>query len=112
MPDQDLPYLYSQANVFVYPSLYEGFGMPPLEAMACGCPVIVSDNSSLPEVVGSAGILVNTENIQNLAKNISDLLSDRKKLSRARDRGIIQAQKFSWKDSAQKIIKLFETTIY
>ncbi len=69
VPDEDLPALYSGASVFVYPSFYEGFGMPPLEAMACNTPVIVADNSSLPEVVGDAGILVDAHDPAALARH-------------------------------------------
>src|SRR5262249_39725898 len=70
VPDEDLPALYSGASLFVYPSFYEGFGMPPLEAMACNTPVIAADNSSLPEVVGDAGILVNANDAASLAHHI------------------------------------------
>ena len=108
IPEKDLPYLYSGADIFVYPSYYEGFGLPVLEAMTCGCPVIVSNNSSLPEVVGTAGILVDSKNIPELAKSINDLLLNENELSLLREKGLTQSQKFSWKKSAIKIIKLFE----
>lgn len=106
--DSELPYLYSGAELFVYPSLYEGFGLPPLEAMACGCPVIVSGNSSLPEVVGDAGVLVDATNVNDLTKAMAGLLTDEKRRLVLREKGLVQAKKFSWKDSALKIIDLFE----
>lgn len=103
VPDEDLPALYSGASVFVYPSFYEGFGMPPLEAMACGVPVITSDNTSLPEVVGDAGIMVKAEDIQQLAIEIERVLSDKRLSSVLRKRGLNQAKKFSWDKSALKL---------
>lgn len=76
VPQEDLPYLYSAARCLVYPSLYEGFGLPPLEAMACGCPVITSNTSSLPEVVGDAGVMINPHSIEEIAKAIDMVLSN------------------------------------
>jgi len=104
--DQDLPYLYSGAKIFVYPSVYEGFGMPPLEAMACGCPVIVSNKSSLPEVVGKAGILVEPTPTA-ISSAIIHILENNELAIKLSKKGILQAKKFIWKISAQKIIKEF-----
>lgn len=72
--DDKMPFIYSGASLFVYPSIYEGFGLPPLEAMASGVPVIVSNRASLPEVVGNAGVLVDPENIESFAKLLESLL--------------------------------------
>lgn len=107
VPDEDLPALYSGASLFVYPSLYEGFGMPPLEAMACGVPVITSDNSSLPEVVGDAGILVSAQDTTSLTKQIVKVLTDTKLAALMSKKGLKQAQKFSWTKSAQELVELF-----
>jgi len=76
IPTRNLPSLYSAADLFVYPSILEGFGLPALEAMACGCPVITSNTSSLPEVVGDAGIMVDPYNIERLAKAMSEVLNN------------------------------------
>jgi len=106
LPDQDLPYLYNAALCFVYPSLYEGFGLPIIEAMACGCPVITSNISSLPEVAGEAAILVDPYNSQEIADALKKIIRDlglREKLKRA---GLVQAQKFSWQKTAQEILQV------
>ncbi|MFA6423055.1 MAG: glycosyltransferase family 1 protein [Patescibacteria group bacterium] len=107
VPDNDLPYLYSNATVFAYPSLYEGFGMPPLEAMACGCPVLTSNVSSLPEVIGQAGIMFNPLDKNELTQKISNILSDDKKLKKMSVDGLNQSKKFTWQNSAQKLISYF-----
>ncbi len=76
VPEEDLPAIYNAADLFVYPSLYEGFGLPPLEAMACGTPVITSNTSSFPEVVGDAGIMVNPHDVDELAKVMYEVLTN------------------------------------
>jgi glycosyltransferase involved in cell wall biosynthesis len=106
--DEDIPALYSAAEVFVFPSLYEGFGIPPLEAMACGTPVITSNTSSLPEVVGDAGILTDPHSIENLAHEMDRLVNDDSLKKYLSDKGIIQASKFSWQDSARKVLEIYE----
>ncbi len=108
VPDEDLPYLYNAASCFVYPSLYEGFGLPPLEAMACGCPVITSNISSLPEVVGDAGILVDPYNIDDIAGALKKILSDENLRQELKQKGFIQAQKFSWQKTTKQILKIFQ----
>ncbi|OGY29500.1 MAG: hypothetical protein A3F35_00385 [Candidatus Woykebacteria bacterium RIFCSPHIGHO2_12_FULL_45_10] len=107
-PDEDLPAIYSGASLFVYPSFYEGFGIPLLEAMACGVPVICSDNSSLPEVVGDAAILIKAESAQAITKAISKVLSDSKLAKSLRQKGFAQAKKFTWEKSATKLLKVFQ----
>jgi glycosyltransferase involved in cell wall biosynthesis len=105
--DADLPALYSAATLFVYPSLYEGFGLPVAEAMACGTPVIASDRSALPEVVGNAGLLIDPEDVAALAQAMAGLLRDdsrRAALSRA---GQAQAAKFTWPGMAQQLLALY-----
>ena len=108
VPDEDLPILYSGASVFVFPSFYEGFGMPVLEAMACGTPVITSNNSSLPEVVDNAGIMIDAKDSTKLAKDIDRVLTDTKLAKELRDKGIAQARKFSWDKSAKKMLKILK----
>jgi glycosyltransferase involved in cell wall biosynthesis len=108
VPDEDLPALYNAADLFVYPSLYEGFGLPPLEAMACGTPVITSNTSSLPEVVGDAGIMVNPYDVDELANKMYEVLTNeglRKELSK---KGLERAKLFSWKKCAEEHLKVYE----
>ena len=108
VPDEDLPALYNAADLFVYPSLYEGFGLPPLEAMACGTPVITSNTSSLPEVVGDAGIMVNPYDVDELANKIYEVLTNdglREELSK---KGLERAKLFSWKKCAEEHLKVYE----
>jgi len=107
--DEDLPALYSGATVFVYPSFYEGFGMPPLEAMACGTPVITSNNSSLPEVVGEAGIMIDAKDTGALTKSIEKVISSKKLQNEMIKKGIVQAKKFSWEESAKKLYELIQS---
>lgn len=108
IPDEDLPYFYNAASLFVYPSLYEGFGIPVTEAMACGCPVIASDTSSLPEVAGDAGILIDPNNIDEIAKAIIEVLNNSIKREEMIQKGFKQIKKFSWEDSAKKYIEIYE----
>ena len=106
--DSTLIALYQQAAVFVFPSFYEGFGLPVLEAMACGCPVITSKTSSLPEVLGEAGILVDPHNVQELVKAMSQVLTDNSLALIFRRRGREQAEKFSWEKTARATADLYE----
>jgi len=96
VPEADLPAYYSGAEVFVLPSLYEGFGFPVLEAMACGCPVITSNTSSLPEVVGKAGIMVDPQNTDSLAQAMSQVLTNSELSNNMLRKGLEQAKRFSW----------------
>jgi len=105
----ELVALYNQAEIFVFPSLYEGFGIPPLEAMQCGCPVITSDTSSLPEVVGKAAITVNPKNIREITGAIEKLLENEELHSELLRSGLYQSKKFSWSASAEIILKVFNS---
>jgi glycosyltransferase involved in cell wall biosynthesis len=98
--DADLPALYSGARLFVYPSMYEGFGMPPLEAMACGVPVITSNSSSLPEVVGDAGLMVSATDTNELSSAIERVLTDEQLAAAMRTRGLLRAERLTWAHSA------------
>ena len=104
--DEDLPVIYNLAGCFVYPSFYEGFGLPPLEAMACGCPVITSNISSLPEVVGSAAVLIDPKNIDAIANSIKMVLIDKKLRQNMIADGLLRAQKFSWAKTANSILNI------
>lgn len=106
--DEDLPALFSGADLFVFPSHYEGFGMPPLEAMACGTPVVVGNNSSLPEVVGSAGILVDSNNIESIMLSIEKVLSSQQLQKDLIAAGRKQALKFTWEKSGEDFKKVLE----
>ena len=109
VPDDDLPQLYSAADLFIYPSLYEGFGLPPLEAMACGCPVISSNTSSLPEVVGEAGLMVNPYDADEIANAIYKGLNDEKLREKMIEKGLERAKTFSWKKCAEKTLEVYES---
>ncbi len=107
VPENDLPAYYSGAGVFVLPSLYEGFGLPPLEAMACGCPVVTSNTSSLPEVTGEAGIMVNPYDTDSLAQAIRQVLTDDKLRSSMIKKGLKQSKKFSWEKTARQTQEVY-----
>lgn len=101
--DNDLPALISGATALVHPSLYEGFGIPPLQAMACSVPVVVANNSSLPEVVGDAGLMVDAEDISDISDKIRIILSDDKLQNSMRTKGLNQARHFTWENSAAEV---------
>lgn len=105
--DEDLPALYQGTRCLVLVSLYEGFGLPALEALSLGAPVVVSRVSSLPEVVGKAGVLVNPYDVQDIARGILAVLQfDRLKLRRIKEEGLKQAKKFSWEKCARETLKV------
>ncbi|GAK51728.1 mannosyltransferase B [Candidatus Moduliflexus flocculans] len=106
--DDDLPILYNIADVFVYPSSYEGFGLPPLEAMACGTPVMTCNNTSLPEVVGDAAIFVDPLNIAEMADAMRLLLNDGSLRQNLSEKGIRRASAFSWKRTAQETLAVYQ----
>ncbi len=106
--DADLPVLYSLADLFVFPSRYEGFGLPPLEAMACGVPVISSNAASLPEVIGDAGVLVPPDNVGALAAAMRQVLVDETLRANLRARGLARAGRFSWDETARQTAKVYE----
>ncbi len=108
---RDLPALYSGARLFVYPSLYEGFGLPPLEAMACGVPVIASHRASLPEVVGSAGLLVDPMDDRGIAENIQALIEDQTLHADLSKLGRERAQTFTWRKFAHETIAVYRKVI-
>lgn len=109
--DRDLPYFFNRAAVFVYPSLYEGFGLPVLEAMSSGAPVITSNVSSLPEVAGRAGILIDPKNEKELADALKKVLSNPKLALSMQKKGLLQAKKFSWQKAAVATLKVFNKSL-
>ncbi len=108
VPDDDLPLLYGCAELTVYPSIYEGFGLPVLEAMASGSPVITGDNSSLPEVVGDAGILLSAQDRTSWEESLIRLIEDASLRSKLRMLGLERASTFSWKETARKTLEVYE----
>ncbi len=111
VPDEELAPIYSGALAFAYPSLYEGFGLPPLEAMQCGTPVITSNSSSLPEVVGDAGLLVSPTQQDELSSAIWKLVSDEQLQAELSQRSITRASQFSWEKAADKTVEAYKTAI-
>ena len=99
--------LISAAAAFVFPSLYEGFGLPPLEAMASGTPVVTSNISSLPEVVGNAAVLVNPDNVFEIAKGIRETLTDLALRATLVQRGYQQAARYSWESTARQVLDVY-----
>ncbi|NCC36703.1 MAG: glycosyltransferase family 1 protein, partial [Chloroflexia bacterium] len=102
--DETLPAVYNLAEAFVYPSLYEGFGLPALEALACGVPVVTADASSLPEVVGDAAVLVDPLSVASIAEGIQQALQQATLL---RPKGPVQAHQFTWQVSAQTLLTCY-----
>lgn len=109
VPTEDLPFLVSGAKAFALVSLWEGFGIPVVEAMACGVPIIVSDLSSLPEITGKAGLFVNPESVSQIEQAIRTISSDKKLHAKLSKAGLEQAQKFSWKRCTKEVIKVLES---
>ena len=105
--DQELVQFYNQADIFVYTSLFEGFGFPPLEAMSCGLPVICSDSSSIGEVVGDAGILVGPGDTGGFADNILKVLNDGTLMEKLSVNSLNRAEKFSWEETARKTLEVY-----
>jgi glycosyltransferase involved in cell wall biosynthesis len=109
--DDDLPDLYRGALLFVYPSLYEGFGLPVLEAMACGIPVVTSNSSSLPEVAGDAALLVDPRQPEALAAAMTSIIHDGGLRQALRSKGLVRARAFSWDAVAQKTLEVYRAVV-
>jgi len=111
VPHEDVPALYSAAEAFVFPSLYEGFGLPPLEAMACGTPVACSNAASLPEVAGPAAVFFDPLDVLGMAATLGALLDDRELRAALRDRGLRRAALFSWEACARATVAIYEDAV-
>lgn len=111
VPMQDLPFLYNGAELFAYPSFYEGFGLPPVEAMACGTPTLVSDRASLPEVVGDAALSVNPEDKVAIAQGMAQIINDETLRRRLGQAGIQRAAGFSWTKAAAQTLGVYRKMI-
>jgi glycosyltransferase involved in cell wall biosynthesis len=110
--DSDLAALYNGCSIFVFPSLYEGFGLPPLEAMACGAPVVCSNASSLPEVVGDAARLIDPLDVNGLTDAMREVLSDTRLRLEMREKGLLRARKFSWERNALETMEVYRKVVY
>ena len=111
LDEDELPLWYAAATVFVFPSIYEGFGMPPLEAMACGTPVVTSNTSSIPEVVGDAGLMVDPYSADALADALARVLNDRELHADLAERGIRRATAFTWRTTAERTLRAYEQAV-
>ena len=111
VPVEVLRIFYDLAKVFVFPSLYEGFGLPPLEAMVHGTPVVTSNTSSLPEVVGNAAVLVNPENVFEIMRALHRVLVDQALREKMKRRSLEQSQRFSWESSARRVLQVYEEVV-
>jgi alpha-1,3-rhamnosyl/mannosyltransferase len=111
VPDADLPLLLAGARLFVYPSLYEGFGLPVLEAMACGVPVLASSSTSLPEVLGDAGLYCNPNDSSSIAHGLRELLQHPQQTERLRHMGLQRAASFSWQRAARDVLAVYEQVL-
>jgi len=108
VPEADLPALYTGARCFVYPSYFEGFGLPPLEAMQCGTPVIVGDRTSLPEVVGDAAVMVDPFNVTAIANAIETVVRDSELQATLSVKGLERARLFDWRETARQTLAVYE----
>lgn len=111
LPFDDLPVLYNLAEVFLYPSFREGFGMPVAEAMACGTPVITANNSSLVEVANGAAVLVDAANTDQIAQEITNLVNDKKMRDELIEKGLENAKRFTWEKAAQQTLEIYNSAL-
>jgi len=111
VPESDLPALYSGALCFIYPSYFEGFGLPPLEAMKCGAPVIVGNTTSLPEVVGDAALMIDPFNVNAIAAAIHKVVNDSDLRAELRVKGLERAKHFDWKETARLTLAVYERAV-
>lgn len=111
VPFNELPALYNRAKILVYPSLYEGFGFPPLEAMACGTPTITSDRGALKEIAGEAALYVNPDEPESIADALQKLLSDESLYQTLREKGLAHIRQFSWEQTARQTLAVYEKVL-
>ena len=106
--EEDVPVYMSNAALFAFPTSFEGFGIPIIQAMACGCPVVASDNTCIPEITGNAAILIDPQNPSQIAKAMQEILTNKEKREKLIQKGLHQAKKFSWQTSAKETLKVIE----
>jgi len=111
VPDEELPHLYNAADLFVFPSLYEGFGIPPLEAMSCGCPVVAARSSSLPEVLGEAALFFDPRRVEDIAGTINRVLFSYSLKRELREKGLSQAKRYSYNKMAKETLKVYQEVL-
>ena len=107
VPEEDMPKWYNAADIMVYQCAYAGFGLPPLEAMACGTPVITSNTTSLPEVVGDAGIMINPQDIELMADEMYDVLTNDTLKDNMTNKGLKRSKQFNWDKAAHKTLNIY-----
>ena len=107
LPDHELPLIYNLASAFIYPSLYEGFGLPPVEAMGCGCPVIVSNVTSIPEVCGDAALYFDPEDVESIRENLREMLENEALRKDFAEKGLERAKSYTWERSASMHMEIF-----
>jgi len=105
--DKDLPHIYNLAKIFLFPSFYEGFGLPPLEAMQSGLPVLTSNVSSLPEVVGEGGVMHDPRDYKGFTRDIIRLLDSKDFYQEMKNKAVLQAKKFSWRKATEELVNIF-----
>jgi glycosyltransferase involved in cell wall biosynthesis len=108
VPDEDLPVLYNLSDIFIFPSLYEGFGLPLLEAMACGVPVISSRASCLPEIGGDGAVYFSPGNAQELADKVLEIINNISLRNSMIEKGLKRSERFSWETMAEKTLSIYE----
>lgn len=111
VPNEDLPFFYNACSVFVYPSMYEGFGLPPLEAMSCGTPVITSNVSSIPEVVGDSALMINPSDTEDLRNALEAVLENDALSAELSAKGYARSKNFSWKKTALKTLEIYQDVV-
>jgi len=111
VPDAQLEILYAEARAYIFPSLYEGFGLPPLEAMAKGCPVVSSDRAALPEILSSAAVYFNPENETEMTAKIREVLTNQELRSGLIERGLAQAKKYNWWECARETLAVYQEAL-
>jgi glycosyltransferase involved in cell wall biosynthesis len=112
LPEEDLSAFYTGAAAFVYPSLFEGFGLPILEAMACGAPVVASNRAAMPELLGDAGLLVDPEDVQALADSIAQIINDRTLAGELGQRGLARSRQYSWAATARRTMAVYHAAVH
>lgn len=108
LKEEDVPVYMSNAALFAFPTSFEGFGIPIIQAMACGCPVIASNNTCIPEITGNAAILIDPQKPQEIADKMTEILTNKSERDQLIEKGLVQVKKFSWKNSAKETLKVLE----